>query len=298
MGNLKKLLRVSDLSDEDVENLLILANKYMAQEASDEVLRGKVIVNLFFESSTRTLLAFEIAEKALGAISVTLNVAMSSICKGESISDTMSTMAAMGTDLVVVRSDQSCMVDEIAKRAGDCLVINAGDGNHEHPTQAITDYATIRSLKGGEVRGLKVAICGDVFHSRVARSNIRLLSRYGADIRVVTPMRVGHVPDGVSLVTRSLEEGIEGADVIMLLRIQRERMTNGDFMLDKEYSRLYMLDEKRLSLAKDDVIVMHPGPMNRGVEISDEVADNHSSVLFQVKVGAAVRKAVLHYMLG
>ncbi|ACZ49224.1 aspartate carbamoyltransferase [Anaplasma centrale str. Israel] len=298
MGSLKKLLRVSDLSDKDVENLLILANKYMAQEASDEVLRGKVIVNLFFESSTRTLLAFEIAEKALGAISVTLNVAMSSICKGESISDTISTMAAMGTDLVVVRSDQSCLVDEIATRAGDCLVINAGDGNHEHPTQAITDYATICSLKGGKVRGLEIAICGDVLHSRVARSNIRLLSRYGANIRVVTPTFVAHVPDGVSLVTHSLEEGIEGADVIMLLRIQRERMTNGDFMLDKEYSRLYMLDEKRLSLAKDDVIVMHPGPMNRGVEISDEVADNHSSVLFQVKVGAAVRKAVLHYMLG
>ncbi|MCU7611612.1 aspartate carbamoyltransferase catalytic subunit [Anaplasma capra] len=300
MGILKKLLRVSDLSDKDVEDLVLLSNRYLeGKESSDSsVLRGKVVINLFFESSTRTLLAFEIAEKALGAVSVTLNVTMSSISKGESIPDTMSTISAIGADLVVIRSGHSCLIDELAKKMGDCCIINAGDGNHEHPTQALTDYATIRFLKGGRVDGLNIVICGDVLYSRVARSNIRLLSRYGATIKVVTPLSVTSGLEGVSLVTHDLEKGIEGADVIMLLRIQKERMAIGDFMSDTEYSRLYMLDEKRLSLAKDDVIVMHPGPMNRGVEISDEVADKRSSTLFQVKMGAAVRKAILHYMLG
>ncbi|MGN7678716.1 MAG: aspartate carbamoyltransferase catalytic subunit [Anaplasma sp.] len=294
---MRRLLRVSDLSDEDVKNLVFLSNEYLKRGGEGNLLKGKVVVNLFFESSTRTLVAFEIAEKTLGAISVTLDVATSSINKGESILDTVATLEALGANLIVVRSGHSFLLDTISEKLGDCCIINAGDGNHEHPTQAITDYVTICLLKNGGVRGLEVAICGDVLNSRVARSNIRLLSRYGANIRVVIPPC--SVPDleGVSLVTHSLEEGIEGADVIMLLRIQRERGTGGDFMSDREYACRYMLDKHKLSYAKDGVVIMHPGPMNRGVEISDEVADKYSHVLFQVKVGAAVRKAILHYML-
>ncbi|MGN7661064.1 MAG: aspartate carbamoyltransferase catalytic subunit [Anaplasma sp.] len=294
---MRRLLRVSDLSDEDMENLVFLSNEYLKRGGEGDLLRGKVVVNLFFESSTRTLLAFEIAEKTLGAISVTLNVATSSINKGESVLDTVATLEALGADLIVVRSGHSCLLNAVSEKLGDCCIINAGDGNHEHPTQAITDYATICLLKNGGVRSLEIAICGDVLHSRVARSNIKLLSRYGANIRVIIPPCSVPDLDGVSLVTHSLEEGIEGADVIMLLRIQRERVIGGDFISDKEYACRYMLDKNRLSCAKDGVIVMHPGPMNRGIEISDEVADEHSHVLFQVKVGAAVRKAILHYML-
>ncbi|QLL66672.1 aspartate carbamoyltransferase catalytic subunit [Anaplasma phagocytophilum str. Norway variant1] len=300
MKKLNKLLRIQSLSDIDIENIVTLAHRYLQDSSANNVLQGRVIANLFFENSTRTLLAFEIAEKSLGAVSVTLNVETSSMKKGESVSDTLSTLSAMGVDLVVVRSGFSGFIDEVVERVGDCCVINAGDGNHEHPTQALTDYATISYLKGKDIEGLNVTICGDIFHSRVARSNMRLLSRYGANINVVTPpCWSASVPSSnVTKITHSLEEGIKDADVIMLLRIQKERMSGASFISANEYSRHYMLDKAKLSIAKDDVIIMHPGPMNRGIEISDEVADASSSILLQVKMGVAVRKAILHYMLG
>ncbi|WP_249549198.1 aspartate carbamoyltransferase catalytic subunit [Anaplasma phagocytophilum] len=300
MKKLNKLLRIQSLSDIDIENMVALAHRYLQDNGANNVLQGRVIANLFFENSTRTLLAFEIAEKSLGAVSVTLNVATSSMKKGESVSDTLSTLSAMGVDLVVVRSGFSGFIDEVVERVGDCCVINAGDGNHEHPTQALTDYATIRYLKGKDIKGLNITICGDIFHSRVARSNMRLLSRYGANINVVTPpCWSASVPSSnVTRITHSLEEGIKDADVIMLLRIQKERMSGASFISTNEYSGHYMLDKAKLSLAKDDVIIMHPGPINRGIEISDEVADESSSILLQVKMGVAVRKAILHYMLG
>ena len=301
MGKLTKLLKVADISDEDLSCILDIAKHYMRTENAKRVLEGKVVANLFFENSTRTLLAFEIAEKALGAVSVTLNVDSSSISKGESVTDTISTMGAMGVDMFVMRSGISGMIESAINAVGDGkCVVNAGDGLHEHPTQAITDYATICDIIGSSnISGLKVTICGDVFHSRVARSNIRLLSRFGAVITVVVlPGYTASAQlNGVSSVVCSIEEGIKDADVIMLLRMQKERI-EGDFISEKEYSKYYMLDKKRLSCAKDKVIVMHPGPVNRGIEISDEVADSScSAILLQVKVGAAIRKAILHHML-
>ena len=301
MSRLCKLLDIASLSDDDIRSIVDLAMKYMRGHESDNVLKGKIITNVFFENSTRTLLSFEIAEKSLGATSVTLNVQTSSISKGESIFDTLNTVGAMGVDLVVVRSGSSGFVHEVAKNIDTCCIINAGNGSYEHPTQAITDYATIGYLKGMDVSGINVTICGDVVHSRVARSNIRLLSRLGARVGIVIPQccHTGSLPQEVSFVTSNLEDGIRNADVIMLLRVQQERITANAFISLKEYSKYYMLDENRLSaLNNKNVIIMHPGPINRGVEISSKVADEHSAILLQVKMGIAVRKAILHYMLG
>ncbi|MDB1135747.1 aspartate carbamoyltransferase catalytic subunit [Candidatus Anaplasma sp. TIGMIC] len=296
-----KLLSVDSLSDDDLEGIVELAHRYVEGYVAENVLKGKVIANLFFENSTRTLLAFEIAEKVLGAVAVTLNIATSSLNKGESVADTLTTLSAMGIDLVVVRSGHSGFIHEVEEKVGSCCVINAGDGNYEHPTQAITDYAVIRYLKGvKDIKGTNVTICGDVFRSRVARSNIRLLSRCGANVSVVVPPSVSGAVSlqGVSTVFNSIEEGIRQADVIMLLRIQKERVCGGTFISASEYARHYMLNKSRLSVARENVIVMHPGPINRGIEISSEVADKSSSILLQVKMGVAVRKAILHYMLG
>ena len=301
MVKLRHLLDISNLSDGDIESIVDLSIRHMNGLDASDVLKGKIIANVFLENSTRTLLSFEIAEKSLGATAVTLNVSTSSINKGESIWDTLNTLDAMGTDLVVVRSGSSGFVHEMAKNSGICRIINAGNGSYEHPTQAITDYVTISYLKGRDIKGLNVTICGDVAHSRVARSNIRLLSRLGARVGIVTPpcFFAHSLSREVSFVSHKLEEGIRDADVIMLLRVQKERMATNAFISMKEYSKYYILDEDRLSaLSKKDVIIMHPGPINRGVEISSKVADEHSSILLQVKVGVAVRKAILHYMLG
>lgn len=300
MGKLKKLLRVDSIGDRDLVNIADLAFKYFTEPVSEDLLKGKVAANLFFESSTRTLLAFEIAEKSLGATALTLNMATSSINKGESFYDTLFTLAAMGIDLFVIRTKDSDFLDIAAEKIGDSCIVNAGDGVREHPTQAITDYCTIRYLKGENISGLNVTICGDVRHSRVARSNIKLLSRHGVNVTVVAPECFMPLEplEGVSYMTQSLEEGLKSADVIMILRIQKERIAESTAISEQEYASLYMLDQKRLMGAeKKDVVVMHPGPMNRGVEISDEVANKSTAILLQVKMGVAVRKAILHYML-
>ena len=300
MRKLKKLLRIDNLSDADLASIAELSFNYMNGWTSGDILKGKVIANLFLENSTRTLLAFEIAEKSLGAVSVTLNMATSSINKGESFVDTVATLEAMSTDLLVIRTRDSGLIDAVEEKIVGSCIVNAGDGVREHPTQAIADYCTIRHLKGENIAGLNVAICGDVRHSRVAKSNVRLLSKCGANITVIAPEHF--LPDepleGVSFVTHSMKEGIKNADVIMLLRIQKERIAEGTAMLESKYAALYMLDKEKLAtIAKKDAVVMHPGPMNRGVEISDEVADASSAILMQVKMGVAVRKAILHYML-
>lgn len=301
MEKLNKLLRVDDLSDRDLVNITDLSFEYMREKVSEGVLKGKVVANLFFENSTRTLLAFEIAEKSLGAVSVTLNMATSSVNKGETFVDTVATLEAMGADLLVIRTKDSGLIDLMEDKTGDRCLINAGDGVREHPTQAITDYCTIRHLRGENITGLNVVICGDVRHSRVAKSNIRLLSKCGANITVVAPEYF--LPEkplkGVSFVTHSLEEGLRNADVVMLLRIQKERISESSAISENGYSALYMLNEEKLAtFAKKDVVVMHPGPINRGVEISGGVADGaNSAILTQVRMGVAVRKAILHYML-
>ncbi|MEH3107919.1 MAG: aspartate carbamoyltransferase catalytic subunit [Sphingomonas fennica] len=261
----------------------------------DERLRGLTIINAFFENSTRTLLSFEIAGKRLGADVVNMGVAQSSVKKGETLIDTAMTLNAMRADVIVIRHDASGAVQLIADKV-DCPVLNAGDGRHEHPTQALLDALTIRRRKG-RIAGLTVAICGDVLHSRVARSNILLLTALGADVRVVGPPTL--LPPevarmGVTPVT-DFDAGIAGADVVMMLRLQRERMAGGFVPSLREYHALYGLTPERLAGAAADVLVMHPGPMNRGVEIASSVADDlqRSAITEQVEMGVAVRMACL-----
>ena len=261
----------------------------------DERLRGLTLVNAFFENSTRTLLSFEIAGKRLGADVVNMSVAQSSVNKGETLIDTALTLNAMHPDTIVIRHDQSGAVQLIADKV-DCPVLNAGDGRHEHPTQGLLDALTIRRRKG-RIAGLTVAICGDVLHSRVARSNILCLTTLGADVRVVGPPTL--LPPEVERmgVTRftDFDEGLEGADVVMMLRLQRERMAGGFVPSPREYHALYGLTPERLARAATDALVMHPGPMNRGVEIASSVADDlqRSAITEQVEMGVAVRMACL-----
>jgi aspartate carbamoyltransferase catalytic subunit len=258
-------------------------------------LRGKTVINLFFENSTRTRTSFELAGKRLSADVVNISVATSSAKKGETLRDTLSTLNAMSPDVVVIRHAASGAPHYLARRSS-AAVINAGDGLHEHPTQALLDAFTIRQHKAS-FEGLKVLICGDVAHSRVARSNILLLNLLGADVRVAAPRTL--LPRdidtlGVS-VFHDFAEALSGADVVMTLRIQHERLVNALLPNTREYSRTFGLDARRLALAAEDAIVMHPGPLNRGVEISDDVADGpRSVVLNQVESGVAVRMAVLY----
>jgi aspartate carbamoyltransferase catalytic subunit len=258
-------------------------------------LRGKTVINLFFENSTRTRTSFELAGKRLSADVVNISVATSSAKKGETLRDTLSTLNAMGPDVVVIRHAASGAPHYLAKRSS-AAVINAGDGLHEHPTQALLDAFTIRQHKAS-FEGLKVLICGDVAHSRVARSNILLLNLLGAEVRVAAPRTL--LPrDVASLgvkVYHDFASALEGVDVVMTLRIQHERLVNALLPNTREYSRTFGLDARRLALAAEDAIVMHPGPLNRGVEISDEVADGPQSVVLnQVEAGVAVRMAVLY----
>jgi aspartate carbamoyltransferase catalytic subunit len=262
-------------------------------------LRGRTVVNLFFEPSTRTRTSFEVAEKRLSADTLSIATATSSVTKGESLIDTVRNLEAMDPDMIVIRHASSGAPHLLARMCRSSIV-NAGDGMHEHPTQALLDAFTIRTHKG-RLAGLKVAIIGDLMHSRVLRSNILLLRTVGAEVWACGPATL--IPAGLDRlgvrVTTSIDEAVEGADVVMMLRIQQERMHGHFFPSLREYFSLFGLTRERLRRAKDDVIVMHPGPMNRGVEIDSEVADGPGSVILeQVSNGVAVRMAVLYLLAG
>ena len=294
----RHLLGIEGLSAQDIGFLLDLAEA--AIEVSRQVekkrstLRGRTLINLFFEASTRTQSSFELAGKRLGADVMNMSVATSSVKKGETLIDTAMTLNAMRPDIIVVRHAQAGAVHLLAKKV-DCAVVNAGDGAHEHPTQALLDALTIRRNKG-RIEGLTVAICGDILHSRVARSNILLLSALGARVRVAGPSTL--LPPGIERmgveVFRDMRAGLDGADIVMMLRLQRERMQGGYIPSAKEYFRFFGLDEAKLCYAKPDALVLHPGPINRGVEIDSAVADGPRSLIReQVEMGVAVRIAVL-----
>lgn len=294
----RHLLGIEGLSPHDIAVLLDLAET--AIEVSRQVekkrstLRGRTLINLFFEASTRTQSSFELAGKRLGADVMNMSIATSSVKKGETLLDTAMTLNAMRPDIIVVRHAQAGAVHLLAKKV-DCSVVNAGDGAHEHPTQALLDALTIRRNKG-RVAGLTVTICGDILHSRVARSNILLLGALGARVRAVGPTTL--LPAGLERmgveVFHDMRAGLKDADIVMMLRLQRERMQGGFIPSAKEYFRFYGLDEDKLRHAKPDALVMHPGPMNRGVEIDSSVADGpRSLVREQVEMGVAVRMAVL-----
>ncbi len=294
----RHLLGIEGLSPQDIAVLLDLAET--AIEVSRQVekkrstLRGRTLINLFFEASTRTQSSFELAGKRLGADVMNMSIATSSVKKGETLIDTAMTLNAMRPDIIVVRHAQAGAVHLLAKKV-DCSVVNAGDGAHEHPTQALLDALTIRRNKG-RVAGLTVTICGDILHSRVARSNILLLGALGARVRAVGPTTL--LPAGLERmgveVHHDMRAGLKDADIVMMLRLQRERMQGGFIPSAKEYFRFYGLDEEKLRHARPDALVMHPGPMNRGVEIDSSVADGpRSLVREQVEMGVAVRMAVL-----
>ncbi len=294
----RHLLGIDGLSREEILGLLDLAEEFVQVnrqiEKKRSSLRGRTQINLFFEASTRTQSSFELAGKRLGADVMNMAVGASSMRKGETLVDTAITLNAMRPDILVVRHHASGAVALLSRKV-DCCVINAGDGAHEHPTQALLDALTIRRNKG-RIERLTVAICGDVAHSRVARSNILLLNALDARVRVIAPSTL--LPPGIERlgveVYRDMREGLRDADIVMMLRLQRERM-NGSFVpSSQEYFAYFGLDEKKLSYAKPDALVMHPGPMNRGVEINSTVADGSRSLIReQVEMGVAVRMAVL-----
>jgi len=298
----RHLLGISDLSTEEITLILDTADamREVGERAIKKVpaLRGRTIVNLFFEPSTRTRTSFEIAEKRLSADTLSLAVSTSSVVKGETLLDTVSNIEAMAPDMLVVRHGSSGACHQLARHCRS-RIVNAGDGLHEHPTQALLDAYTMRQHKG-RLDGLQVAIVGDLLHSRVLRSNLLLLRKMGATVRVAAPRPL--VPIGIedlgAIPCRTIEEALDGADVVMMLRIQLERMQNNFFPSLREYFLLFGLTAERMALARPDAIVMHPGPMNRGVEIASDVADGSQAVILeQVANGVAVRMAVL-YLLG
>ena len=298
----RHLLGVKDLSPSDIELLLDRADEAVAisrqSEKKTSTLRGRTQINLFYEASTRTQSSFELAGKRLGADVMNMSVSSSSVKKGETLIDTAMTLNAMRPDILIIRHASAGAAALLAQKVG-CSVVNAGDGAHEHPTQALLDALTIRRARG-KIARLTVAICGDVRHSRVARSNILLLNALGARVRVVAPstlLPAGIGEMGVEVFT-TMKEGLAGADVVMMLRLQRERMEGAFVPSVREYFRYYGLDAEKLKAAKDDALVMHPGPMNRGVEIASEIADGPQSVIQeQVEMGVAVRMAVMEALL-
>lgn len=305
----KDLLGIADLSAEEINLILDTAETFrdVNQRRIKKVptLRGKTIINLFFEASTRTRTSFEIAAKRLSADAINISASTSSVVKGETLVDTALNLQAMAPDAIVIRHSSSGAPHQIA-RLVDAGIINAGDGAHEHPTQALLDALTIRQQKG-RIAGLKVAIVGDVLHSRVARSNTHLLSKLGAHVALAGPRTLlpfgleKHIPSGEGSVAfaDSVEDAISDADVVMMLRIQLERQSGGFFPSLREYSIHYGLNRRRLSLARENVCVLHPGPINRGVEIDSDVADGpFSLILDQVSNGVAVRMAVLYLLAG
>jgi aspartate carbamoyltransferase catalytic subunit len=292
------LLAIDDVSAMEALALLDLAETYVEVSRQIDkrhaVLQGRTQVNLFFEASTRTQSSFEIAGKRLGADVMNMAVATSAVSKGETLLDTAMTINAMHPDFLVVRHPSSGAVELLAQKVS-CAVINAGDGQHEHPTQALLDALTIRR-RMGQLEGVVVAICGDVLHSRVARSNIHLLNKLGAQVRVVAPSTL--LPSGIARfgveIHRNMTDGLAGADVVMMLRLQLERMSGAFVPSQREYYRFFGLSEDKLKYAKPGALVMHPGPMNRGIEIDSNVADGVQSVIReQVEMGVAVRMAVL-----
>jgi aspartate carbamoyltransferase catalytic subunit len=292
------LLGIAGLSRPEIEYLLDTADEAVEVSRQVEkkrtVLSGRTQINLFFEASTRTQSSFELAGKRLGADVMNMAVANSSVKKGETLIDTAVTLNAMRPDLIVVRHHCSGAVELLSKKVS-CSVVNAGDGSHEHPTQALLDALTIRRRKG-KIEGLTVAICGDVAHSRVARSNMILLTQLGARVRVVAPSTL--LPSGIERmgveVFRDFNKGIAGADSVMMLRLQRERMDGAYVPSLKEYAHFHGLTEEKLVAMAPDALVMHPGPINRGVEIDSAVADGARSLINeQVEMGVAVRMAVL-----
>jgi aspartate carbamoyltransferase catalytic subunit len=294
----RHLLGIQGMHRSQIEPILDLAESYILMNRSRktprDLLRGRTLINLFFEDSTRTRTSFELAAKRLGADVINMSVAQSSVNKGETLLDTAATLNAMRADLLVVRHGQSGAPALLAQKV-DASVINAGDGTHEHPTQALLDALTIRR-HFGRIEGLTVAICGDVSHSRVARSNIHLLTSMACRVRVIGPPTL--VPGAISAlgveVFHSMEEGLRDVDVLMMLRLQKERMSAGQVPSAREYFRFFGLDQRRLALAKPSALVMHPGPMNRGVEIDSLVADSdQSAIQEQVETGVAIRMAVL-----
>ncbi|HXG84194.1 MAG TPA: aspartate carbamoyltransferase catalytic subunit [Pyrinomonadaceae bacterium] len=302
----RDLLGIRNLSAEEIVGILDTAENFLEINQREikkvPTLRGKTVINLFFESSTRTRTSFELAAKRLSADAVNISVSSSAVTKGETLLDTALNLDAMSPDCIVVRHGSAGVPHQLAK-VSKAAIVNAGDGANEHPTQALLDAMTIREHKKN-FANLEVAIVGDILHSRVARSNIHLLTKLGATVRVAGPKTL--VPDGFShlvkknlFVSKTVEEAIEGADVVMILRIQSERQDSAFFPTLREYAIHYGLTRERLDLAKPDAIVLHPGPMNRGIEIASEVADSSRSlILDQVKYGVAVRMAVLYLATG
>jgi aspartate carbamoyltransferase catalytic subunit len=319
----RDLLGIRDLSPAEIIGILDTAENFREINSREikkvPTLRGKTVINLFFENSTRTRTSFELAAKRLSADAVNISVSTSSVTKGETLIDTALNLDAMAPDCIVVRHSSAGVPHQLAK-VSKAAIVNAGDGANEHPTQALLDAMTIREHKR-KIKGLEVAILGDIVHSRVARSNIHLLTKLGATVRVagpgtLVPKDFEYILDAASDITggnatvwerahpqlrvcRTVEDAIEGADVVMILRIQRERQDSAYFPTLGEYSIHYGLTNERLNLAKTDAIVLHPGPMNRGIEIASEVADSSRSlILDQVKYGVAVRMAVLYLATG
>ena len=297
------LLGVAELSKTEILHVLDTAESFVEVAARPikkvPTLRGKTVINLFFEPSTRTSSSFEIAEKRLSADNINFSTSSSSLSKGETLLDTARNLEAMAPDLVVIRHAHPRVPHALAERIA-AGVINAGDGAHEHPTQALLDAFTIRRRKG-RVEGLKIAIVGDVAHSRVVRSNVLCLTRLGAEVTVAGPRTMmPEEPESLGArVVYSLEEAIEGADVVMMLRVQLERQARAAFPSEREYFEFFGLTAERLRHAREDAIIMHPGPVNRGIEIASEVADGPWSVILeQVANGVAVRMAVLYLLAG
>ncbi len=303
LSGIRHLLGIEGLSRQQIEGLLLLGQEAVEVsrqiEKKKTVLRGRTQINLFFEASTRTQSSFELAGKRLGADVMNMSVANSSVKKGETLIDTAMTLNAMRPDVIVVRHHAAGAVHLLARKV-DCAVINAGDGAHEHPTQALLDALTILRNKG-RIEGLTIVICGDILHSRVARSNLLCLQLLGARVRLCAPPTL--LPAGIERmgaeVFTDMRRALEGADIVMMLRLQRERM-NGSFVPSvQEYFHFYGLDRAKLAYAKPDALVMHPGPMNRGVEIATDVADGAQSLIReQVEMGVAVRMAVLEALVG
>jgi aspartate carbamoyltransferase catalytic subunit len=299
----RHLLGIEGLNRTDIELLLDRSDTYVELNRRPEkklsALRGRTIINLFFENSTRTRTSFELAGKRLGGDVINMSVSASSIKKGETLIDTAMTLNAMHPDVLVVRHADSGAVHLLAEKV-NCSVINAGDGTHEHPTQALLDALTIVRRRG-RLDGLTVAICGDVAHSRVARSNIHLMAVMGARVRVIAPPTL--IPAGLDRmgveVHHDMRRGLEGCDIVMMLRLQTERMRGSFVPSIREYYHFYGLDYEKLKVAKPDALIMHPGPMNRGVEIDSEVADDidRSVIREQVEMGVAVRMACLELLV-
>lgn len=295
----KHLLGIEGLLPNEIEFLLNLSNEYAKflnnNNEKLDTLKNKICINLFFENSTRTRTSFELAGKKLSADTLNISVGNSSIKKGETLIDTAMTLNAMQPDLIVVRHNDAGAVKLLSEKV-NCGVINAGDGPHEHPTQALLDALTILGRKK-TISGLKIAICGDIMHSRVARSNIHLLNTLGAEVRVIAPATL--IPKNIESlgvkVFYKMKEGLKNVDIIIMLRLQLERMSGSFVPSIREYFRFYGLDRDKLKYARPDALILHPGPMNRGVEIDSELADDldRSAIFEQVRMGVAVRMACL-----